>query len=285
MFKKRFVASREWVAYFEENAESAAALRRPDALAHLPEEVRAVLAGSLPAWQLGETSDGRHLRQAARQYAQAQGDWDFLEAVDLFIKEEQRHGAALGDWLDRARIPRKQRDAGDTLFRLCRYAFPNYAVWASVVVMVESMAELYYAAVKRLSPCPRLRMECERILQDEVRHIQFQCEHLAASRRRLSAVTLVGLKITEAIFYTVVCSAVWAAHGRLFRHAGMPLTRFVSAAAAKFRFMQRLMNPRHYDFGALEQTRERDVTAYQLDPGERQNILRGTQLPVGRRAS
>ena len=100
--------------------------------------------------------DVRPLRAAAKQYAEAHGDPACLSAGELFIREEQRHGAALGEWLDLVGIPRKNRDLGDSLFRCCRSAISNYAVWAAVVVMVEAMAGIYYAAVKQMTPCPRL---------------------------------------------------------------------------------------------------------------------------------
>jgi len=248
MKHKTIRSSCDWIAYFYENAQSAAARPKPPPAAGLPDTVHSVIAASLPAWQLGETSDGRHLRAAAKQYAEAHDDPAFLSAVEFFIREEQRHGAALGEWLDGAGIPRKERDLGDSLFRFCRYAIPNYAVWASVVVMVESMAEIYYAAVKRLTPCPLLQSECERILRDEVRHIQFQCEHLAFARRRLPRWQRVLLWAGEMMFYGVVCAAVWMAHGRLLQFSGMTPGRFVQAAARKFRLMQRLMNPGRYDF-------------------------------------
>jgi len=221
---------------------------KPPAEADLPTDIRAILAGSLPAWQLGETSDGRHLRAAARQYALAQNDARFLDAVDLFIREEQRHGAALGDWLDRVGIPRKSRDLGDTLFRWCRYAIPNYAMWAAVVVMVEAMAEIYYAAVRRITPCLRLQSECDRILRDEVRHIQFQCEHLATARRGLWRGFRPVVRGFELAFYLVVCAAVFVAHGRVLVRAGLPPTKFLALALGKFRFLQGLMNPDRYDF-------------------------------------
>ncbi len=247
MKNKPFRSSCDWIAVFYENARAAAAGEPPPA-APVPSDIRAVLAGSLPAWQLGETSDGRHLRAAAAQYAMAHDDPAFLSAVELFIREEQRHGASLGEWLDLAGIPRKKRDLGDSLFRFCRYAFPNYAVWASVVVMVESMAEIYYDAVRRLAPCPRLQFECRRILRDEVRHIRFQCEHLAFARRRLPRPILAVLRAAEGAFYTVVCTAVWIAHGRLLRRAGINAQRFSVLAAAKFRAVGRLADPARYRF-------------------------------------
>jgi hypothetical protein len=250
MKKTPFSSSCDWIAYFYENAQTAAATSRPRHNGEIPPQILKVVAGSLPAWQLGETSDGRHLRAAARQYAERHHDDAFLSAVELFIREEQRHGASLGNWLDLVGISRKSSDAGDSLFRLCRYAIPNYAVWASVVVMVEAMAEIYYAAVRRLVPCPRLHAECTRILRDEVQHIRFQCEHLASTRRKLPGWIRAALQISEGVFYGVVCTAVWIAHGRLLRASGMSAIEFAREAARKFKFMQHLMRPDHYDFQA-----------------------------------
>ncbi len=242
MKTNRLLTSREWIAYFRKNALSVTSEDfKPPAEKTMPTTVRRALAGSLPAWQLGETSDGRHLRAAARQYASAHEDPEFLEAVNLFIREEQRHGAALGEWLDRVGILRKSRDLGDGLFRGCRYAIPNYAVWASVVVMVESMAEIYYASVRRITTCPRLRSDCERILREEVRHIQFQCEHLAVARRGLPGWVRWGIGRLELAFYLVVCGAVWVGHGRVMRLAGVSRGAFLELALGKFWFAQRLI--------------------------------------------
>jgi hypothetical protein len=249
MKRHPFTSSCDWIAYFYENAQTAARRAKPSALVEMPDAIRTAIANSLPAWQLGETSEGRHLRAAARQYAEANDDPAFLSAVELFIREEQRHGASLGEWLDLAGIPRKKRDLGDSLFRICRYAIPNYAVWASVVVMVEFMAEIYYAAVRRLTMCPRLKAECKRILQDEVKHIQFQCEHLAMTRRKLPWWVRSLVEGGELVFYTVVCSAVWLAHGQLLTAAGIPRRQFLVVSAEKFRFTHHLMDPRRYEFG------------------------------------
>lgn len=252
MKKQPFVSSCDWIAYFYENAQTAAARKRPPVEVKMPDPIREVIAASLPAWQLGKTSDGRHLRTAARQYATSQEDPAFLSAVELFIREEQRHCAALGEWLDTVGIPRKKRDFGDSLFRFCRYAVPSYAVWASVVVMVESVAEIYYAAVRRLTVCPRLKAECERILQDEVKHIQFQCEHLAMVRRKLPWLARWMLNGVEFAFYVVICLSMWLAHGQLLRAAGVPARRFAVVAGEKFRLTRLLMDPVRYEFGIRE---------------------------------
>lgn len=286
MFLKRFVSSREWVAFFRKNAAEDAGLERPEAMAVLPPEIRRTIAASLPSWQLGETSDGRHLRAVARDYARKESDWDFLEAIDLFIAEENRHGAALGDWLDRMGIPRKSRDTGDTLFRFCRHLIGHYAGEVSVLVMMEAVAEIYYACVRRLVPCPRLRLECERMLTDEVKHIQFQCEHLAASRRHLHWRWRPILRAVELGFFGALCLAVWIAHGKVCRQAGLSLWAYFKAAAQKFRTLQRLIDPRRYDFGASRERKlDREMSSagsgvifYRLSSSELRRILQETRI-------
>ena len=74
-----------------------------------PAELDAI-ARSLQAWQLGETSDGNHLRAVAARYAARVGDPDYPSAVELFIREEQRHGELLGRFLDRAGVGRVTAD-------------------------------------------------------------------------------------------------------------------------------------------------------------------------------
>ena len=87
-------AARQWVAYFQRNA----ATLRPipwERGAEATADELAAIGRSLQAWQLGETSEGNHLRAAAKRYAERVGDPDYPPAVDLFIREEQRHGETL----------------------------------------------------------------------------------------------------------------------------------------------------------------------------------------------
>ena len=66
---------------------------------------------SLKAWQLGETSDGSHLLSAANKYARKIEDKDYVAAVKLFIKEEQKHGNNLGRYIDLIGEERLKKDS------------------------------------------------------------------------------------------------------------------------------------------------------------------------------
>src|SRR5438552_1693840 len=90
-----------WVAYFQVNAARCRPVPWEQGAEVTPAQMAAI-ARSLQAWQLGETSDGRHLRAAAARYAARVGDPDYVRAVELFIGEEQRHGELLGRFLDLA---------------------------------------------------------------------------------------------------------------------------------------------------------------------------------------
>src|SRR2546426_12267910 len=76
--------SAEWVAYFRHNTGRQREIPWKGRIA-LSAGERSEIMPSLRGWQLGETSDGAHLRAAARDYAAKVGDPAFIEAVHLFI--------------------------------------------------------------------------------------------------------------------------------------------------------------------------------------------------------
>ena len=238
-------SSPEWVAYFEQNAAELRHIPWESGAAITDTELTAI-AASLRGWQLGETSDGSHLLAAARHYASAIGDPPFIDAVRLFIAEEQRHGGNLGRFLDLAGVERAGSDLGDTLFRAVRYAVPRMEVWATPVVMVETHAMVYYNAVRRATRSPVLQAICEQILVDEVAHIRFQCERLAILHRRrpwwLRELTM-GL---HRVMFAGITVAVWIGHRRALRAGGYDFGRFWRAAWGKMRFAWRAMSPDAY---------------------------------------
>jgi hypothetical protein len=243
-------SSAEWAAYFRANAERLLDVPWDAGVGATPEELEPVV-GSLRAWQLGETSDGRHLLAAAAHYAAREADPEFLDAVRLFIAEEQRHGAELGRFLDLAGVPRKTWDWGDAVFRAFRYAFPRMEVWATVVVMVETHAMLYYAAVRRATGSAVLRQICTQILADEVPHIRFQCERLAILQRDRPRALRAVTAAVHRVLFAGITAAVWVAHRSALRAGGLTLSRFWRQAWGNMRRAWRKIDPGAYDWVAL----------------------------------
>jgi hypothetical protein len=237
----------EWLDWYRTNA----ARVRPvpwETGAGISLSERLAIGRSLQGWQLGETSDGRHLRAVAVAFAARVGDPDYVTAVDLFIREEQRHGELLGRFLDLAGIGRRSFDWGDCLFRIARYGLTSMETWTTPVIMVETLATIYYAAIRRATGSPVLWAVCTQILADEGPHLRFQCERLARIYRRRSRP---GFRITMMIhrvaFATIVL-LVWIGHRSALRAGGLGFRSYWRAAWQKMAAGWRRMDPRRYDW-------------------------------------
>jgi hypothetical protein len=241
--------SAEWVAYFRANLENLLPIPWEAGAGVTPEEL-AEIVDSLKAWQLGETSDGARLIRTAEKHAARIGDPGFVDAIRLFIAEEQRHGETLGRFLDAAGVPRATRNLGDSLFRVFRHFLTQMEVWATVVVIIEVHAMLYYAAIRRATHSEVLRRICGQILRDEVPHIRFQCERLAIIHRRRWRVLRWLTAGAHRVLFVGITLAIWADHRRALRAGGLTFGRFWRSAWAQMRRAWRLMKPEGYQWAA-----------------------------------
>ena len=184
-----------------------------------PAEICTILP-SLQAWQLGETSEGRHLIAASTKYAHAISDLPYIDAVKLFIKEEQKHGNNLGMYLDLIGQRRVSKNWGDSLFRRVRYFNTNMEIWTLAVVIVESTAQIFYQSLKDATNCELLKQICNDILIDEAYHITFQTERLAIIYEGKNNFSKTWRRAVYKYFFYATATLVWVAHRRLFKAGG-----------------------------------------------------------------
>jgi len=243
-------SSAEWCDFFLANKENLCEIPW-DQLAITPSEL-AEIAHSLAAWQLGESSEGTHLRAAAKKYADVVGDPEFARAIELFIGEEQRHGATLGRYLDLAGVPRKTSDWGDTFFRWFRHCLPNMETWTTPVLMAEVHALIFYNAIRQASGCPVLQAICKQLLADEVPHIRFQCERLAILQRDRPALLRALTMLLHRVFFTGVTITIWLGHRRALKAGGYGFGRFWRRAWGRMNHAWRMMDSRGYRWAAKD---------------------------------
>jgi hypothetical protein len=266
--RPRPLTGAEWLAHFRANAE------RPRPIpwirgAGVSLAELAAVARSLQAWQLGETSDGRHLRAAAVRYAERFADPGYVAAVDLFIGEEQRHGELLGRFLDLAGVGRVTADWGDRLFRAARYCLTDMEAWTTPVVMVETLALVYYNAVRRATGSAVLRAVCGQILADEVPHLRFQCERLATLFRGRPRWALGLTMLGQRLCFLVIVLLVWVGHRRALRAGGYRWRHYWRAAWDRMNAAWRLMDPRRYDWAQAGPCSPHGEQARRLNEGRR----------------
>ena len=225
--------SADWVSHFGENLKN----ERIDweTLVVLKTAERKAILKSLRAWQLGETSDGSHLLTAARRYADKTRDMIYPLAVELFIKEEQKHGNNLGRYLDLIGEPRATKDWGDSMFRKIRYYNNSMELWTLAVITVESTAQVFYQALKDATGCPLLKQICTDILIDEAAHIEFQQQRMQTIYYASNPATRLMRYWGYTIFYYATISVVWLAHRRAFNAGGVGFNRYFRKMRFKFR--------------------------------------------------
>jgi hypothetical protein len=224
--------SASWRRLFLAAAIAADRLPWGDPTALSREESRCIQS-SIQQFQLGEGSSGRRLLQRGREFANAAGDPDFLEALALFVKEEQRHSGYLLRFMQREGIPASCSHWVDTVFRRLR-VLAGLELSLRVLVSAEIIAIPYYRALGAATQSPLLQAICGRIPRDEAAHLRFQASMLSrlAANRPLIADRIVSA--IHRLFLRLTCLVVWREHGRVFRAAGYARGGFLAEALWEF---------------------------------------------------
>ena len=224
--------SKKWIEHFKSNSlEQRVNWNLVPCISEI--EVATILF-SLQAWQLGETSDGSHLLRASTMYAKKLGDPDYVNAVTLFIKEEQKHGNNLGKYLDAIGKPRIKSDWGDSLFRKIRYFNTSMEIWTLAVITVESTAQIFYQCLKDATGCTLLKEICSDILIDEAYHIDFQTERLAIIFDAKSFIGKLLVRNFYTFFFFSTALVVWVAHKAAFKAGGVNFKKYMRKMKYKY---------------------------------------------------
>lgn len=224
--------SRYWKDYFDQNLKKERIDWSISPTLTLTEK-QEILA-SLQAWQLGETSEGTNLINAATKHAKKLNDAHYTDAIRLFIKEEQKHGENLGKYLDRIGEPRIKKDWGDSLFRKVRGLQTDMEFWTIAVITVESTAQVFYQCLKDATSCKLLKQICTDILIDEAAHIDFQLDRLCLIYQHKNKLARGISYIFYTGFYYGTILTVWFAHQRLFRAGHVRFAGYWKKMQSKF---------------------------------------------------
>ena len=217
--------SARWLHYFRQHRSEVGPFPWKRGVTLTPHERHAITA-SLQEFQLGESGEGKHLMRCAKRWAAAAGDAHYVEALGLFIAEENRHSRDLGRYLDLADISRIGHAWPDAVFRFLRH-HAGLELSIAVLVTAEVFAQAYYAALRDATACPLLHSLCQQILMDEEMHVRFQTQRLAILRRGRSR-RRVGLAMTaHRLLFAGTALVVWHKHRHVFRGAKWDLSGYL----------------------------------------------------------
>lgn len=244
------VPSAQWADHFRHNRQHPPKLPLIDG-PQLIDAQRRVLHGSIAEFERGERSEGRHLMSFAKAYAARAGDPDYVEAMGLFIAEENRHARYLETFMKIEKMPQAEKTTVDSAFRFMRQ-LGGLELAIRVLVTAEIIAQVYYRGLRDASGSTILRAICRQILIDEKHHIDFQCQRLALIRRPRSRITLWRRRIGDRVLIALATAVVWKNHGQAMRLGGYTFRRFWRHVKAKHRRAMAIAEPGRY---AMEDAR------------------------------
>jgi len=114
--------------------------------------------------------------------------------------------------------------------------------------MVETMALIYYNALRQATKSTVLRQICKQILRDEVAHIRFQNERLAHLHKDRSYLLRTLTYMLHYVLFLGIVIAVWIGHHKTLKAGGYDFGRYWRTAWTKMRFSWRQMDPRQYEW-------------------------------------
>lgn len=214
----------KWREYFEVNA------ALPDEIPWnagdtLTAEEKGILGPSIAAFQLGESSDGKGLMAAAEACGKARG-WTQLAAVTrFFIREEQKHAALLGRFMDIHGMARLTGDWTDAVFRKLRMNM-GFDVILPVLITAEIISLVYYRAAATATRSHPFRSLCRRILADEAAHVAYEAALIAGLRKGRGWIRGEAESLALILFFLGTVQVVYLRHRELLARGGFAYLDF-----------------------------------------------------------
>jgi hypothetical protein len=223
-----------WLAHFRSQAAHPRQVPAtlPDTLSG---RERRLIADSIATFQLGESSEGTHLRRAVRQHRPVQEGTDLVEIFDLFIAEEQRHARLLGEFMQDHDIALRGHAATDQLFRRLR-RLGGLEARLRILLTAEIIGIVFYRALEVVTDCRRLQILCRTLAADELVHVAFESQLILAMKSGRSAFSKLLLGAGEQALLGAAALCVWVTHRRVLKCAGYGPLLFLRDCRSQYDF-------------------------------------------------
>jgi hypothetical protein len=197
---------------------------------------RRLIAQSIATFQLGESSQGGHLREAVRHHCcGSQDDRACIEIFDLLIAEEQRHASLLAAFMQDHEIARRERAVTDQAFRALR-RLGGLEARLRILITAEIIGIVYYRALEGVTDCRRLQILCRSIAADELAHVAFQSQLLLQKRAGKPGIARLLTSTWEQCVLGVAALVVFATHRRVLESAGYGPALFLHDCRSQYAF-------------------------------------------------
>ncbi len=220
--------AKRWLKYFVDNRAVQGAIRLPEQIV-LDEQLRDPLIKSLQKFQIGETGDGKHLRKFASRTA----NQDYMQCVDLFVKEEQTHGQVLAEVLRSLNATVLNWHWTDIAFialrRLCGLKTELF-----IILIAEIIGKCFYKCVSDNINDEKLSNVFAVIVCDEIAHLRFHCEFLADHMDSFPWHLKYAIHYVWGMMFSTACFVFIADHKKALAALNVSSTDFIASCSKEF---------------------------------------------------
>jgi bacterioferritin (cytochrome b1) len=209
-----------WLNYFEYNRAQRLPVPWENGI-HIEPHLRAALICSLQKFQLGESGEGRKLKN----HAHKTGDAIYATAINLFIKEEQEHARLMAKILRELNAPLLKNHWSDFCFVSMRRLFGLHQE-LMVLLLPEMIAKNYFRALHNGTRDPVLRAVFLQIAQDEEGHLAFHIEYLRRAFEKMTFTKKIFALVIWRLAFRATCLAVMLDHRAVLRAIKMKPRQF-----------------------------------------------------------
>jgi len=218
-----------WRTYFEVVENQHADVTATE-IGPLARSVENGLRVSLPIFQISQIGTGEHLLESARRVSED----DYLEALRLFVKEEQEHARLLALVCNELDIEMLDSHWTNSAFKFARRTFGLRAELL-VILVAEFVSDAFYAALADGVGDPVLSQIFGRIQEDEVRHLDFHAATLPEFLDRWPRPVFNAVRLGWSALVVGSALIVAVDHRKALRASGVSPLRYVGTVIKKLR--------------------------------------------------
>lgn len=215
-----------WLRHFEHNRRHRPEPQWHQACDEDPATAMA-LSRSLSHFQLGESGEGTFLLAEARR--SFPDDPDYVDALALFVGEEQEHARLLERLVARFGGTLVTRHWTHRCFRLLRRAL-GVELEIQTLVIAELIGLAYYRLLRAGTGDGVLVQVCELMVRDEVHHLDFHAQRMAARQAHWLPAERALWAVQFQLLFLVAVQAAWVDHRRALTAIGAGRRRFFRQA-------------------------------------------------------
>lgn len=245
-----------WLTHFQSNPARHQELEAKiewDAPATLAGPARRAFVRSFQRFELGESGDGERLLAKAT----IAGDSTYIAALELLVREEQKHSALFRRGLDHLQAPTLGSHGSDTAFTTLRRML-GLRTELALFLIAETVAMGYFIALADHAPDTVLRGIGRRIATDERDHIRFQIDRLRVGFRRTPGAVRAVIGLAWFFVAAGATTVLVVDHHTALRACGLSPVTYWSRSMRQFRLaaMAVLVTPWEEPLGPSTKNRQ-----------------------------